>query len=191
MYYIKISGVKHEVNVLPDGTKTYDPPLTTEQLSKFEGRCKDMLKSSKPPGHRSDTSFHAGRGTLLDQLQGDTNWANHLAKQAKKRGVNLTGSEVYIGQLDDAECGNPDAFFKPGEGLSEMKRRLQKTGKGCDMPGLYVEASKDRIKQKALNPRVAKKFMQQYRQSGEASGKSDRELKEYVEKKHGRPVKNA
>jgi hypothetical protein len=191
MYYIRISGVKHEVNVLPDGTKTYDPPLTAEQLRKYEGRCKDMLESSKPPGHRSDTSFHTGRGTLLDQLQGDTNWANHLAKQAKKRGVNLTGSEVYIGQLDDAECGNPDAFFKPGEGLSEMKRRLKKTGKGCDMPGLYVEASKDRVKQKALNPKVAQKFMKQYRQSGEASGKSDRELKEYVEKKHGRPVKNA
>lgn len=191
MYYIKINGTKHAVTVSEDGHKSYDPPLTNEQLRVYDSRCKDMLNSRKAPGHRSDTQFHAGRGTLLSQLQGDEVWANHLAKQAKKRGVNLTGSEVYIGQLDDAECGNPDAFFKAGEGLSEMKRRLKKTGKGCDMPGLYVEAEKGRLKQKPLNEKVTQRFMNEYRKSGEASGKSDAELKAYVQKKHGRPVKNA
>ena len=192
MHYLKINGVKHKVTIDRNGNKTYDPPLSEEQLRVGKENLQGIIDSGQVPGVRSDTQFHAGRGTLLDQLQGDENWANHLAKKAKERGLNLTGRETYIGQLDDAECGNPDAFLKQDEGLSELKRRLQRTGKGCDMPGLTVEANKDfGLKQKALNPKVTKKFMDQYRRSGEAKGKSDAELKAYVEKKHGRPVKNA
>lgn len=182
MYTVKINGVKYTVE-----NGVYDPPLPQERIERDKRVCQDMLESGKPPGHRTDTSFHAGRGSLLSQLEGDEVWAKHLAAQAKKRGVNLTGAETYIGQLDDANGGNPDAFFRPGEGLSEMKKRLQKTGKGVDMPGLYVAPTAKAQKKHALNPKIAKKLEQHYRNSGEASGKSAAELKQYVEKKHGRP----
>lgn len=182
MYTVKINGVKY---IVENGV--YDPPLPPERIERDKRVCQDMLESGKAPGHRSDTSFHAGRGSLLTQLEGDENWAKHLGAQAKKRGVNLSGNEVYIGQLDDAHGGNPDAFFKPGEGLAEMKRRLQKSGKGVDMPGLYVAPTAKPQKKHALNPKITKQLMQQYRNSGEASGKSNAELKQYVEKKHGRP----
>jgi len=189
MFYATINGTKHTVSVV-DGITVYDPPLTKEQASHFLRKCDDMLKSRKSPGHRSDTQFHSGRGTLLDQLEGDVNWANHLAKQAKKRGYNVGANDVYIGQLDDQQGGNPGAFFKAGEGLAEMKRRLQKTGKGVDMPGLYVAPNPDNMpKPKALNDKFCKRLMNHYKKTGEASGKTDAELKSYVEKKHGRPVK--
>lgn len=191
MHYLKINGVKHKVTTV-NGERIYDPPLSDEQLSRGKQNLQGIIESGQTPGVRTDTSFHAGRGTLLDQMQGDENWTNHLVKKARERGLNLTGRETYIGQLDDAECGNPDAFLKPDEGLSELKRRLQKTGKGCDMPGLTVEARKDfGPKKRALNPQVTRRLMKQYRASGEHSTKTDAELKAYVEKTHGRPAKNA
>ena len=192
MHYLKINGIKHKVTIDRNGNRSYDPPLSEEQLRVGKENMQGIIDSGQVPGVRSDTQFHAGRGTLLDQLQGDENWAKHLAKQAKKRGLNLTGRETYIGQLDDGEGGNPDAFFSQNEGASELKRRLQRSGKGCEMPGLTVESNKEtRIKQRALNPQVTKRFMDQYRKTSEGAGKSESELKSYVEKKHGRPSKNA
>jgi hypothetical protein len=189
MFFMTINGTKYSVNIV-DGQKVYFPPLPESLAKKFMSKCQDMLESRKPPGHRSDTQFHAGRGTLLDQLEGDVNWTNHIASQARKRGYTVGANDVYIGQLDDDKGGNPDAFFKPGEGLSEMKRRLQKSGKGCDMPGLYVAPDPNKIpKQKALNPKVTKRMMDHYTKTGEAGSMTKQELKSYVEKKHGRPVK--
>lgn len=185
MYYVTIQGVRHAVTVQEDGTKQYDPPLTTKD--KTSPQCKEMLESQTPPGIRSDTSFHAGRNSLLSQLEGDENWARHLGRQAKKRGLTLTGGETYIGQLDDIEGGNPDAFLKPGEGYADLKKRCEKSGKGIDMPGLYVPATNTIKKKHALNPRVTRRFMQEYRKSGTAGNMTNSELKSYVEKKHGRP----
>lgn len=189
MYYIKVNGTKHAVSIV-NGLKVYDPPLPEEFQKRCDEKCKDMLNSRRPPGHRSDTQFHANRGTLLDQLEGDVNWCNHLAKQAKKRGYDVGASDVYIGQLDDATGGNPDAFFKPGEGTAELRRRLQRTGKGVDAPGLHVAPDPNRIpKAKALNPKFTKRLMDHYVKSGEAGSMTKQELKSFVEKKHGRPVK--
>lgn len=189
MFKVKINGTTHEVTVLDDGSRVYDPPIPGELQKKFNAKCQDMLKNQKAPGHRSDTQFHAGRGTLLQQLEGDENWAKHLAMKAKKRGYNVGANDVYIGQLDDGDLGNPDAFFKSSEGLAEMKRRCERTGKGCDMPGLHVAPDPNKIpKAKALNPKVTKRLVGHYRKTGEADGKTNRDLKEYIEKKHGRPV---
>jgi hypothetical protein len=189
MFYMTINRQKHAVTVV-DGVKVYDPPLDPDVCERSAAKCRDMLMSQKPPGHRSDTQFHAGRGTLLDQLDGDVNWVNHLAKQARKRGHSVGANDVYIGQLDDAEGGNPDAFFKPGEGNAELRRRLQRTGKGVDSPGLYVAPDPSKIpKAKALNPKFTKRLMDQYTKSGEAGSMTKQELKSFVEKKHGRPVK--
>lgn len=187
MFYMKIGGVKHAVTTDSDGHTTYDPPLSEEQQAFFLERGRVMLEQQIAPGHRSDTQFHSGRGTLLSQLQGDEVWAKHLAKQARKRGYNVGANDVYIGQLDDANGGNPNAFFKAGEGQSELKKRLQSSGKGVDMPGMHVEATSEGPRKKALNPRILKRMMSSYRQSSEGSGKSDAELKTYVENKHGRP----
>jgi hypothetical protein len=186
MFYMTIDGTRHAVTI-EDGVKSYDPPLSESQQEKYASRCAVMLEEQTPPGHRSDTQFHSGRGSLLNQLQGDEKWAKHLAQQAQNRGYSVGANDVYIGQLDDAKGGNPDAFFKAGEGQGELKRRLQKSGKGCDMPGLYVEATFTGPKKKALNEKVLNGYMRQYAKTSEGAGKSIQELKSYVETKHGRP----
>lgn len=187
MYTVKINGTKHTVTTAPDGTKTYDPPLTPEQDKKFAKRCSEMLQSQTPPGTRSDTSFHAGRGTLLDQLEGDEVWAKHLTEKARKRGYNVGANDVYIGQMDDPQGGNPDAFLKPTEGRADLKRKLKKLGKGVDMPGMQFDPTNAGPKKKALNPKITKRLAQHYKQTGEAGSRTGAELKSYIEKKHGRP----
>lgn len=188
MYYLTINGQRHAVTTSPDGTQLYDPPLPESHAAKCKTKLKEMLDSQTPPSANSDTSFHAGRGTFLSQLGDDRAWAEHLAKQAKKRGYTVGASDVYLGQLDDAQGGNPDAFFKPSEGKSDLKKRVLKSGKGVDMPGLYVAPTSTGPKRKALNPKITSRLMNHYKQTGEASGKTDQELKSYVEKKHGRPL---
>ena len=192
MHYLKINGVKHKVTLDRDGNRVYEPPLSAEQVQAGARNMQGILESGEVPGVRTDTQFHAGRGSLLDQFQGDEVFANHIAQKARERGLNLTGRETYIGQLDDQEGGNPQAFFKADEGLGALKKRLIETGKGCSMPGMDVAVSPRSVpKHKGLNPKVTKQFMDHYRRTGEASGKTEAELRSYVIKKHGRPTENA
>lgn len=185
MYKTKINGVTYEVVVHPGGGTTYNPPLPAERVAKDKAKCKDMLNAQQPPGHRTDTGWHAGRGTLLSQMDGDQVWTNHLAKEARKQGYNPGANDVYIGQLANS-TGDPNAFFKPSEGRAELKKRLLAAGKGCDIPGLKVEARPYQEKKgKLLSPKLVKQVERQLVASGEASGMTRKELHSHIVEKHG------
>lgn len=187
MFKMTINGVTHMVTNV-DGETIYDPPLPPERIAKGKKNIKDICDSQKFPGLRTDTSFHTGRGTLLDQLDGDELAAKKVTDAAKKRGYTPGANDVYISQLAD-KMGDPKAFFKPSEGRAELKKRLEQSGKGVDMPGLKVESKMpDERKRPALNPRLAKQMAREYRSSGEHSSMSDKELLSHVVKKHGRAV---
>ena len=183
MYYVKIEGVKYKVE-----NGVYDPPLPEDRVAKDKDNFDEICRTRQCPGLRTDTNFHAGRGTILDQMDGDPQWTQHLVNQALKQGYNPGINDVYLGQLAD-RTGDPDAWFKPGEGRSELIKRAKKKGKGVEAPGVSVEARPYQEKQgPQLNPVVTKRLMNTYRASGEASGKCDRELKDFVVKKHGRAI---
>lgn len=185
MYILKINGVSHTVSVNEDGTTTYDPPLSEDRKAKDRQNIKDMCRDRKTPGVRTDTSFHAGRGTLLQQMDGDEQWTKYLVQEARKQGYNPGANSVYIGQIAD-KPGDPDAWFSPSDGRKELEKRLRKKGKGCDIPGLKVEAS-PYVEKKGpqLNPKIVKSLERQYVASGEAKGMSKKELREHIVKKHG------
>lgn len=190
MFKVKINGVTHEVTTGEDGEMIYDPPRneTKQQILKRRKALKEMCDSMTPPSVQSDTTFHKGRGTLLDQMEGDDAAVHRLTEKAKARGYTPGANDVYISQLADS-LGDPKAFFKPSEGRAELKKRLEQTGKGVDMPGMRVESKPfDEKKRPALNPRIAKNLARGYRESGEHSNKSDSELLQHVVKKHGRAV---
>lgn len=188
MYKARINGVVYEVTVHPGGGTTYNPPLPKERAAKYTAKGKDMLKSQKAPGHRTDTGWHAGRGTLLDQMDGDQVWVKHLAKEANKHGYNPGANDVYIGQLAQY-TGDKNAFFRPSDGRAELKKRLIASGKGCDIPGLKVESRPYQEKQgKLLNPKIVKQMERQYVASGEATGMTQRELQSHIVEKHGRAL---
>jgi hypothetical protein len=184
-YKLKISGVTYFASIHEDGTIEYDPPLPQSVIDKSKEKLMDMLESMTAPGTRTDTDFHKGRGSILDQCDGDYNIAKNLVQQSIKRGYTPGANDVYIGQIANG-TGDPSAWFKPGEGRSELKKRLIEKGMGCEAPGLsvapreYVEKESPKLSNKLTNELAGK-----YRQSGEAEGMSDTELKSMVVKRHG------
>ena len=184
-YTATINGTKHTVSHV-NGTTVYDPPLPRDAQKRFDQKVRDMCKHQKAPRSQTDTDFHAGRGTLLDQMDGDEVYTQILTDAAKKQGYNPGANDVYIGQLADRK-GDPDAWFKPGEGRAELIRRAKKKGKGIDMPGCHVEAAPYVEKPKScdLNPRIVNNLVRKYKSSGEADGMTDSEVKQKVIEKHG------
>ena len=187
MYVVTINGLRHEVVIGEDGCPVYNPPLSQEQVDKGNRNIKDICKSRTAPGISSDeTQFHSGRGTLLDQLDGDEPMAKYLVQEARKQGYNPGANDVYIGQLADRP-GQREAWFKPGEGKSELKRRARKLGKGIEAPGISIPAALYVDKGPAkLNPKIAKRMFDDYRKRGECGSMNDGELKKHIQKKHGR-----
>lgn len=183
-YTATINGTKHVVSHV-NGKTLYDPPLPEDTQKRFDEKVKDMCRHRKAPRSQTDTDFHAGRGTLLDQMDGDEVYTKILTDAAKKQGYTPGANDVYIGQLADRK-GDPDAWFKPGEGRSELIKRAKKKGKGIDMPGLHVEA-KPYVEKKGpdLNPRIVNNLVKTYKANGAAGGMSDSELKKKVVEKHG------
>lgn len=186
MYKIKHAGVTYEVTVGPDGKTHYNPPLPDTLVKRSKARLKQMCKEGVAPGLRTDATFHAGRGTLLQQMDGDEVYTDYLVKQAKKKGYTPGANDVYIGQLADSD-GDRKAWFKPSDGLSTLKKRLVASGKGCDMPGLYVKPKPYEPKpNKLINEKIARGLEAQYRKSGEADGMSKQQLRQMVIDRHAR-----
>lgn len=187
MYYATINGVKHKVSRDENGNEVYDPPLSKEQQKKFDYKLKDMLSNRRCPGLQTDTAFHAGRGTLLEQMEGDEVWVKKLTQEARKKGYNPGANDVYLGQFARDGVGDPNAWFKPAEGRAEIVKRAKEMGIGVEGSGISVEAKpfeeKDAPK---LNPKLQRQLERYYRKSGEAADMSDKELSEHVIKTHGR-----
>ena len=70
MYVLKINGVSHTVTI-ENGVAVYDPPISEERKAKDKENVNEMCRARQTPGVRTDTGFHAGRGTLLEQMDGD------------------------------------------------------------------------------------------------------------------------
>lgn len=184
MYYLKLNGIKYAVDVDASGNTTYDPPLPAGKSKKWKHNIKDMCASGKAPCLFTDTSFHAGRGTLLQQMDGDEIYCDYLVKKAKEQGYTPGANDIYIGQMADKD-GHPDAWLKPGEGRAELKKRLIASGKGGEMAGMSVKAKPyEKKKSTPINKRAMKGLAQHYKSTGEAAGMSQSELKQHIVKNH-------
>ncbi len=183
MYVVKINGVRYEVE-----NGVYNPPLPQDQVQRYQENISEIISTGQCPGLRTDTDWHAGRGTLLQQMDDDPQWTKHLVSQARKRGYSPGANDVYIGQLADG-TGDPDAFFKPGEGRSEVIKRAKKKGKGIEAPGISVKP-REYVEKKGpqLNETYTQRLMHAYKAEGKASNMSDQELRTHVKATHGRAI---
>lgn len=132
---LMLDGIWYRVTEI-DGREVYDPPLPNRESIEavWHGRGSEMRKSGVCPKLKTDTEFHARRGTLVDQLGGDEAWAKFITKRAKERGYNPGVNDVYISQLVRSEVGpgDPQAWIKPSEGRAEVAKRCRARGLGCD-----------------------------------------------------------
>lgn len=172
-YTVRINGVKHTVT---DGV--YDPPLSHGMQDLFTARMSDMLKHGRPPGVKSDTAFHANRGSLLKQMDGDEVYTNYLVKEARKQGYNPGSDDVYIGQV--AECvGDKEAWFKQGEGEAQVKRVLKRKAERRAKAAANRQAPK-------LSNRLTNEMMRNYRsQNLVDKSMPNSELRKLVVETHG------
>lgn len=190
MYHLKLNGVSYEVRQGKNGESIYTPPLPNKKAREtvWKENLQDMVGSQRAPCLMTDTTFHSGRGTLLQQMDGDEVYCDYLVKKAKAQGYTPGANDVYIGQLADKD-GARDAWFKPGEGRSEMKRRLIASGKGGEMAGLSVKARPYEKKPSVtINKRAMRGLAQHYKSTGEADGMSNAELAKHIVKTHSMNV---
>jgi len=133
MFTVKINGKRHVVTVSRTGEKVFDPPIPESDQVRYEKRLKDMVDSGIAPGSVTDTSFHAGRGGLAQQLNGDVNWAKFITNRAKGYGYTPGPSDVYISQLVRTEYGpgDPQAWVPPSEGRGLIEKRCRERGLYC------------------------------------------------------------
>ena len=181
MYVVKINGIKYEVE-----NGVYNPPLPQDRVERDEENIKEIIQTQQCPGLRTDTNWHAGRGTLLSQMEDDPVWTKHLVKEARKQGYNPGANDVYLGQMADS-VGDPKAWFKPGEGRSELVKRAKASGKGVEAPGVSVQPRKyEERKGPQLSEAHTQRFMQEYKAQGTTM--SDPELRAHVKKTHGKAL---
>lgn len=183
MYVVKINGVRYEVE-----NGVYNPPLPQERIEKDAEHIKDIVKTRQCPGLRTDTNWHAGRGTLMDQMDGDEAWCRHLVREAKEQGYTPGINDVYIGQIAD-KTGDPDAWIKPGDGRAEIIKRAKKKGKGVEAPGISVKPQAYVEKQgPQLSETATRFFTKEWKKDGRADGLSKQELRQKIKETHGRAI---
>lgn len=188
MYKMKIGGVTYEVSRDENGNSVYNPPLPEESRKKWDKNVKEMIRANIGPGLQTDTTWHKGRGTLLDQMGGDEVYTDYIVSEARKQGYNPGPNDVYLGQIAE-KAGDREAFFKPSDGRAELKKRAIKKNMTIDAPGISVQGKDRPVKEKRLNPKFAENIAANYRQEGAYSNLSDKKLMEHVVNKHGRKEK--
>lgn len=187
MYSVKfvLDGRRYREIIDDSGNRTFEPPMSEEQIARYRERglerAREICESRKSPGVKTDTSFLANRGSLVDQLGGDEPWARHVAREAKKHGHTVGANDVYISQLAEFP-GDPKAFLHAGEGRGHIERVCRERGLGCH-GAVNVEGQKRPIKTVRLAEDLVVEKVKHYRELGDTSPLP--ELREKVIETHG------
>jgi len=73
------------------------------------------------PAIRTDATFLRGRGTLLQQCDGDEKEVKRIVDGARKQGYTPNMYDTYEPCLAD-NCGDPRAFLPPSDPRGALKR---------------------------------------------------------------------
>jgi hypothetical protein len=115
-----------ELSGLPD-----DDRVLTDFLELLDGgtppRWAEMVASRTGPGLRTETSYAPRFGTLLEQFGGDRKILERRKKAWAKKGVHVTGNEVWLPHLANAP-DDVEALASPGDVLAHQRRLAEKRG---------------------------------------------------------------
>lgn len=177
MYKLRLNGKTYTVTHDESGASVYDPPLPEGYEKKWSANHRDIVSSRKFPSLQTDTAWHANRGSLLSQFDGDENWARYAEKKARAAGKSISSDAIYLPTLAN-EPADPNAYISPTEGRAEVKRRIREK--------LERENAKRNAPAPRLSKKLTKELMGHYKANGEASGMTNSELKKMVIDRHGR-----
>lgn len=151
-----------------------DTPTECESCGSPDIECQISMIASI----RGDTSFHAGRKSMLDQFDGDKPYLRRFEREYRKQtGMSLPSDGVYLGQLAEGRF-DASAVIRPTQGQAEVEKLIER------------KAAKHRAKRNQEPVRLAEdivqKTMNNYRKSGDTSPAS--ELRKKVIETHGRKI---
>ena len=173
-YICRVNGVAYTVTKDKNGKEIYDPPLPKHVKKEWQRRKDEMDREGfQAPKLRTTSTFHAGRGSLIDQLGGDENWAHHINKEHRKRtGKSIGANDVYLSQVAKFP-GDPDAVFDASCSHQDMERSIEK----------LAADYQDRMKPQRLAPDLVDELEASYRASGDT--RPSEELRHEIVEKHG------
>jgi putative FmdB family regulatory protein len=102
------------------------------------------------PAIRTSTTSFSGRGTLLQQFDGDEKEAGRVVAAARKQGYNPSIYDIYEPCLAD-RCGDPKAFLPQSDPIGKLKQVCETTGRGAEGRGVSIKskAAREPRKKKA------------------------------------------
>jgi hypothetical protein len=173
MHKSKINGVWYEVEMV-DGEFIYNPPLPATVC---RNGIKEIIESGEAPYLKTSSTFFAGRGSLLHQMEGDDDYTDFLVRKAREDGYTPSPGDVYLGQVAE-KVGDKEAWFKPGDGEQQVKRVLERKA---------ARREKNKKEAPRLNPNLVDEIAVHYRNNNMVDRKvSDGELRQIVIDNHGR-----
>lgn len=90
-----------------------------------------MLACQRFPGTKTEVMYFEGRHTLADQFKGNEAQLEAVVAAAKRRGYTPGTYDVYEPGLGD-DMGDPACFIKPSGGTTDVRRRCEAKGVGCE-----------------------------------------------------------
>lgn len=171
MTVYRINGVAHKKTINAKGQEVYDPPLPEHIAKEWSRRKKEHKKNGfTAPKLRTSSTWHAGRGSLIDQLGGDENWAKHIDREHRRRtGKGIGANDVYLSQIAKFP-GDPDAVFDGSCSYGDVEKSIEKMAEMKPEPTRLADDLVDELEVK-------------YRQEGDTRPRD--ELRSEIVEKHG------
>jgi hypothetical protein len=117
----------------------------------------EMAVCRSGPRLHTETTYATRHGNLLQQFGGDRKILERRVKAWAKKGVHVTGNEVWLPHLANAP-DDVEALASPGDVLAHQKRLAEK--RGIALEGAVNVKGRDREPQKAvpLAPDIVTRF---------------------------------
>ena len=99
------------------------------------------------PAVRTTSTFARGKGTLLNQFQGDEAEVKRVTDCAKKQGYTPRDTDIYEPCI--ASCkGDPKAFLPASDPVGALKRVCAARGIGAEGRGVNIKSTPEREPQR-------------------------------------------
>jgi putative FmdB family regulatory protein len=137
-YSCKFCEYEYEVfQKMADPPKCYCPRCGRPSLVRLIGT----------PALRTATTFVSGKGTLLDQFQGDEAEVARVVSEAKKQGYTPKDTDIYEPCLAQRK-GDPAAFLPAADPVGKLKQVCARRNISCEGRGVTIKSKQVEPKQR-------------------------------------------
>lgn len=172
--------VKHYIRCVRNGSS---PKFAADLVALAVGKA-SMGTGVTDDVYIADQNRH-GR-SILDRMHGDRMAVERLRKSLAKNGYKLRDSDHYVETVARFQ-GDPEAIVNHGQGLGDLKRKLQKQGRTIagEIEIKGEDTGPRKVKHK-LHPRIVERIRRQkIAKQPELAARDQRALRHEIIEHHG------